>query len=112
MVNMVSEVREPTYLILTALAEKSLHGYGIIQEVSTITQGKTTLRVGSLYGTLERLVEEGLVRPDGEEVVEGRNRRYYSLTEQGTALLSAHATQMASVSKEALRRLRVTPRLI
>jgi DNA-binding PadR family transcriptional regulator len=106
---MVSDVRGPTYLILTALAAKPLHGYGIIQEVSSITHGEVTLRAGSLYGTLERLVQEGLVRPDGEEVVEGRLRRYYALTEQGAGLLAVHAAQMASVSKEALRRLRVSP---
>jgi DNA-binding PadR family transcriptional regulator len=107
--NMVSEVREPTYLVLTALAAGPLHGYGIIKEVSSITQGKVTIRTGSLYGTIDRLVQEGLVQADSEEVVEGRLRRYYSLTVEGTALLTSHATQMASVSKEALRRLRVSP---
>jgi DNA-binding PadR family transcriptional regulator len=107
---MVSELREPTYLVLTALADGPLHGYAIIGEVSKITKGQVTLRAGSLYGTLDRLVDEGLVCATGEEVVEGRLRRYYTLTECGTAALSAHATRMVSVSTEALRRLNVSPR--
>jgi DNA-binding PadR family transcriptional regulator len=109
MLKMASEVREPTFLILTALAARPLHGYGIIQEVSSITKGKVTIRVGSLYGMLDRLVQEGLVGPEKEEIVDGRLRRYYALTSEGSALLTSHATQMASVSKEALRRLRVSP---
>jgi len=108
--NMVSELREPTYLVLTALADRPLHGYAIIGEVSLITKGQVKLRAGSLYGTLDRLADEGLVHTTGEEVVDGRLRRYYTLTERGKAALSAHATRMASVSTEALRRLSVTPR--
>jgi DNA-binding PadR family transcriptional regulator len=107
---MVSELREPTYLVLTALADGPLHGYAIIGEVSKITNGQVTLRTGSLYGTLDRLVDEGLVCATGEEVVEGRLRRYYALTESGTVALSAYATRMVSVSTEALRRLNVSPR--
>jgi DNA-binding PadR family transcriptional regulator len=107
---MVSELREPTYLVLTALADRPLHGYAIIAEVSLITKGQVKLRAGSLYGTLDRLVDEGLVQTNGEEVVDGRLRRYYTLTERGRAALAAYATRMASVSKEALRRLSVTPR--
>jgi DNA-binding PadR family transcriptional regulator len=106
---MVSELREPTYLVLTALADRPLHGYAIIGEVTKITKGQVTLRAGSLYGTLDRLVEEGLVAVSGEEVVDGRLRRYYTLTEKGTASLSAYATRMASVSHEALRRLSLVP---
>jgi DNA-binding PadR family transcriptional regulator len=110
MVKMVYELREPSYLVLTALAGQRLHGYGIIKEVLGLTDGKVKLRAGSLYGTLDRLVEEGLIGASGEEIVDGRLRRYYSLTDQGTSALAAHATSMVTVSKEALRRLRIAPR--
>ena len=106
---MVSELREPTYLVLTALAGRPLHGYAIISEVKKITRDQVILRAGSLYGTLDRLVDEGLVCTTGEEVVDGRLRRYYTLTERGTASLAAHATRMVSVSTEALRRLNANP---
>jgi len=107
---MVYELREPSYLVLTALAGQRLHGYGIIKEVLGLTGGRVKLRAGSLYGTLDRLVEEGLITTSGEEVVDGRLRRYYSLTDGGASALSAHATSMVTVSNEALRRLRVAPR--
>jgi PadR family transcriptional regulator, regulatory protein PadR len=107
---MVSELREPSYLVLTALAGQPLHGYGIIKEVLSLTGGRVKLRAGSLYGTLDRLVDEGLICASGEEIVDGRLRRYYSLTDTGASALAAHATSMVVVSNEALRRLQVAPR--
>lgn len=62
---------------------------------------------GSLYAVLDRLVVEGLVEPAGEEVVDGRLRRYYRLTGDGRSALAEEARRRASVSKEALRRLRL-----
>jgi len=56
-----SEIREPTFLILTALAAGTLHGYAIIQHVDTLSGGRVTLRPGTLYGALDRLAESGLV---------------------------------------------------
>jgi len=101
----VSEVREPTFLVLVALADGRRHGYGIIQDVERLSSGKTTLRAGTLYATLDRLASEGLIEGAGEEVVEGRLRRYYQLTVQGSAVLESESKQRLAVSKEALRRL-------
>src|SRR5580700_303693 len=101
------EIREPTYLVLTALAGGRLHGYGVIQEVEAISAGKVRLRAGTLYATLDRLVDEGLVNLAGEEVVEGRLRRYYRLTPQGRATLAQVAKERMATAKETLRRLRL-----
>ena len=60
-----------------------MHGYGVIQEVAALSDGRVTLRPGTLYGALDRLVEQGLVAADREEVVDGRLRRYYRLTDDG-----------------------------
>jgi len=99
-------MREPTWLVLTALAgAQRLHGYGIIKEVETLSQGRVHLRAGTLYATLDRLVGEGLVRCEGEEVVAGRLRRYYRLTMPGRAELAAEADRRQRVGREALRRL-------
>lgn len=106
MIAHVDEVREPTYLVLTALAGGPLHGYGIIQEAETLSKGRVRLRAGTLYPTLDRLEGNGLVEATGEEVVDGRRRRYYRLTERGTATLAAESAQRMAVSKEAVRRLR------
>ncbi len=110
----MKEVREPTYLILVALADGRGYGYGIIQDVERLSDGKTTLRAGTLYATLDRLAADDLIEGAGEEIVEGRLRRYYRLTKSGSAVLETESKQRLAVSKEALRRLRVTsgkPRL-
>jgi len=104
---MTVEIREPTFLVLAALADQRRHGYGIIQEVERLSDGMTRLRAGTLYATLDRLLHEGLIDVAGEEVVDGRLRRYYRLTEHGTATLGAESRRRVAVSKEALRRLRL-----
>jgi PadR family transcriptional regulator PadR len=104
----MTEVREPTFMVLVALAEGPRHGYGLIQSVEKLSDGKTRLRAGTLYATLDRLASEGLIETAGEEVVEGRLRRYYRLTESGNAMLETESKQRLAVAKEALRRLRVS----
>lgn len=101
----MTEVREPTFLVLVALAEGPRHGYGLIQDVDTLSSGKTKLRAGTLYATLDRLASEALIESAGEEVVDGRLRRYYRLTKNGSAVLEAESKQRLAVAKEALRRL-------
>ncbi len=104
---MTDEVREPTFLVLAALADGRKHGYGIIQDVLRLSGGDTQLRAGTLYAMLDRLAHDGLIARTGEEVVEGRLRRYYELTPQGSTLLAAESRRRMVVSKEALRRLRL-----
>lgn len=99
-------MREPTWLILTALAGAGrLHGYGITREIELLSTGRVRLRAGTLYAALDRLADEGLVEPAGEEVVEGRLRRYYALSSEGRRCLAVEAELRARVSSEALRRL-------
>ena len=104
---MTPELREPTFFMLTALADEPRHGYGVIQEVERLSQGKTKLRAGTLYAALDRLGAEGLITVAGEEVVDGRLRRYYQLTEAGITTLAAESRRRVAISKEALRRLRL-----
>ena len=104
---MNSSVRtEQVFLILTALADRPRHGYGIVQEVEQISRGRTRLKVGTLYGALDRLAAEGLLEPDRDEVESGRLRRYYRLTEQGVAALTEDAERMAANARAAAKRLR------
>jgi DNA-binding PadR family transcriptional regulator len=102
---MADPLREPTVLILAALAAGPLHGYGIIREVAGLSGGRLSLRPGTLYGALDRLSEEGLVQADGEEVVDGRLRRYYRLTEPGAGVLAAEAERMRRIADACHRRL-------
>lgn len=91
-------MQEPTFLILTALAAQPLHGYGVIQSVTTLSAGEVTLRPGTLYGALDRLTEQGLIVVDHEEAVDGRLRRYYRLSDSGAAAL---ATQVERLRRHA-----------
>jgi PadR family transcriptional regulator, regulatory protein PadR len=102
---MASEVREPTFLILVALAGGRRHGYGVIQDVERLSGGKTKLRAGTLYASLDRLSCDGLISSAGEERVEGRLRRYYRLTSRGSAFLEAESLQRLNLAREALNRL-------
>jgi PadR family transcriptional regulator, regulatory protein PadR len=103
----VSELREPTYLAMVALAGQPLHGYGIIKEVQRLSRGRSDMKAGTLYALLDRLETDGLVQVDREEVVDGRLRRYYDLTKEGAAVLADESLQRSVTSREALRRLRI-----
>jgi DNA-binding PadR family transcriptional regulator len=99
-------LQEPTFLILAALAEQPMHGYGIVQEVAELSANRVVLRPGTLYGALDRLVEQGLVAPEREEVVDGRLRRYYRLTDEGATVLESEAERLSTNAEAAVARLR------
>ncbi len=92
--------------ILVALADRDQHGYGIMQDVAARTHGKLRLSAGTLYGSMKRMLEQGLVvelrdreRTDvggGEE-----RRRYYRLTALGRKTAKAEAARMAELLEQA-----------
>ncbi|MGY0492804.1 PadR family transcriptional regulator [Streptomyces sp. WG-D5] len=100
-------MQEPTLLLLTALADQPRHGYAIAREVEEMSGGRVKLRTGTLYGALERLLQQGLVEVHKEEVVDSRLRRTYTLTASGRTVLAAEAERIAATAREATRRLRV-----
>jgi PadR family transcriptional regulator len=98
-------MQEATFLILTALAAGSQHGYGIITDVESISGGRVRLRPGTLYAALERLRTDELIEVDGEETVDGRLRRYYRLTPAGKAQLTIEAERLQANADVAMSRL-------
>ncbi|MEM9562285.1 MAG: PadR family transcriptional regulator [Actinomycetota bacterium] len=98
-------MREPTFLILAALAPRPGHGYGVIQAVDELSDGRVRLRAGTLYTALDRLVGDGLLAVSGEEVVDGRNRRYYAITADGRRALAEQADRLAANVDVARRQL-------
>lgn len=96
---------EQAFLVLTALVDGPLHGYGIMGEVDTLSEGRLRLKVGTLYGVLDRLVAGGSVELDREEVWKSRLRRYFRLTETGRDALSAEAARQAANARAANERL-------
>ena len=92
-------LREPTYFVLASLLDGPLHGYAILRRAEELSQGRVRLSTGTLYGALDRLTGAGLVDPGQEEVVGGRVRRAYTLTEDGRALLAAESARLASAAR-------------
>ncbi len=83
--------------VLLGLGENTLHGYGIIQAFETLTDGRETLLPGSLYGTLSRMVNAGLleeVDPPPAQTSGGPPRRYYRATAEGKAVVRAELERM------------------
>jgi DNA-binding PadR family transcriptional regulator len=97
---------EPTFLILTALAATPQHGYGVVEDVLRISDGRVRLRAGTLYGVLDRLRADGLIEVDREEVVQSRLRRYYRLTGLGARRLAEETGRLRRNASAAAARLR------
>ncbi|HEV2758624.1 MAG TPA: PadR family transcriptional regulator [Acidimicrobiales bacterium] len=100
-------MREPTFLILVALADADRHGYGIIREVEELSSGRIRLGPGTLYGALDRLSDQGLVKTTRTEVLNGRLRRYYAISDAGLAAVREEAARRSQVLTAAEARLRL-----
>ena len=87
---------QATFHILLALAAGDRHGYGIIQDVEERTDGALRLSAGTLYRTIQRLLEQGLIveprRPAGPR--DDPRRRYYRITPLGTAVARAETDRL------------------
>jgi DNA-binding PadR family transcriptional regulator len=93
-----------TYHILLALAAEDLHGYAIIQEVAMRTDGELTLSAGTLYRSIQRMLEQGLIvetrdRPAPED--DDERRRYYRITPLGIATAKEEARRLAQLVRMA-----------
>jgi DNA-binding PadR family transcriptional regulator len=96
------------FFVLSALADGPRHGYGIVGEVAELSRGRIRLKIGSLYGVLDRLAAEELIEPDREEAHDGRLRRYYRLTRHGRQALTEEAQLRASTARVVRARLGLT----
>ena len=86
--------------ILLSLAEGDRHGYAILQDVAARTGGRTRLGPGTLYRSIQRMLEQGFVeepsaRPAPER--DDERRRYYRITRLGTAVARAEARRLAGL---------------
>lgn len=92
---------------LLALANGPMHGYGIMKEVEALTAGQIQMGPGTLYGTIKRLLQDGLIveteAPPGEDL-DNRPRRYYRLTAPGESLLRAEAARLERLVQVAQKR--------
>ena len=86
--------------ILMSLSDEDRHGYAVIQDVAARTRGEVRLSPGTLYRSIQRMLEQGLIvekreRPAPEE--DDERRRYYRITPLGTAVALAEARRLAEL---------------
>ena len=93
-----------TFHILVAVADQDRHGYAIMQDVAARTDGALKLSPGTLYGSIRRMLDEGLIvelsarqRPEKDD----ERRRYYQITAFGRAVALAEAARLASLLRQA-----------
>jgi DNA-binding PadR family transcriptional regulator len=95
--------------ILLAVAAEARHGYAIAQEVERATAGAVKLGPGTLYGSLQRMVDAGLIEeadvPDDAEGSHAERRRYYAITGLGRRALRADTERLAEAVRLARTRL-------
>lgn len=103
-----------TFHVLLSLADEDRHGYAIMNDVAARTGGEIRLSVGTLYRSLQRMQEQGLIvetksRPAPEE--DDERRRYYRITTLGKAAAHAEVRRLQSLVKMA-RACGVVPRTV
>ena len=96
-VNELLPLQPAAFHILMGLAGEDRHGYAIIQEIAALTDGAVRLSAGTLYRTLQRMLEQGLIeetdeRPAPDE--DDERRRYYRITKFGEAVARAEARRL------------------
>jgi DNA-binding PadR family transcriptional regulator len=93
-----------TFQILVSLADRDRHGYSVMQDVAERTNGALRLSPSSLYASIKRLLEQGLIeelaeRPDPEH--DDQRRRYYRLTRVGRRVAVAEARRLERLLADA-----------
>jgi DNA-binding PadR family transcriptional regulator len=90
--------------ILIALADRDRHGYSIMQDVAARTDGKVQLSAGTLYSSIRRMLEQGLI----EELTESpdpsssdERRRYYRVTRFGRRVAGAEVARLSALVQQA-----------
>jgi len=92
------------FQILVALADQDRHGYAIMQDVAARTDGSLKLSPGTLYGSIKRMLEDGLIievdtRPSPDD--DDERRRYYRITQSGRDIAQAEADRLTVLLRQA-----------
>ncbi|MBO0724170.1 MAG: helix-turn-helix transcriptional regulator [Blastocatellia bacterium] len=96
---------EPVLLILMSLAEEPRHGYALIKDIETLSNGRVRLSTGTLYGALRRLLkDQWIARFEQED--KSREKQAYKLTPMGRKQLEMELDRMKRLTRKAMARLR------
>jgi DNA-binding PadR family transcriptional regulator len=96
-----------TFHILLAVADDDRHGYAIIQDVAARTTGELKLSAGTLYRSVQRMMEQGLIvepRERPEPALDDERRRYYRITPLGRKVAEAEARRLSQLVRMARQR--------
>ena len=89
---------EPVLLVLLSLAEQPRHGYSILKDIEAMSGGRVLLSTGTLYGALQRLLDQGWIERIEEDEAP-RDRRTYRLTSRGRRNLQMEIDRMRHLTK-------------
>src|SRR5262245_66051782 len=95
--------------ILLALGDDELHGYAVMRRVEELTDGAVTMGPGTLYGSIKRMLADGLIEETAERpdpALDDERRRYYRVTATGARARAAETTRLETL----LRNARAMPR--
>ena len=98
-----SPLTEPGFLILSSLADQPRHGYNLILDIETLSDGRVKMSTGTLYGALRRLSAGWIERFDSDDT--SREKQHYRLTTTGRTQLSADLERMQQLTRAAAARL-------
>mgnify|MGYP002511152860 CR=1 FL=1 len=90
---------EALFYILLSVREPN-HGYGIIQEVERLTEGRVVLGPGTLYGAIQTMTERGWIRIFSQET-DSRKKKQYVITELGRSIFAAEKARLAELLRNA-----------
>jgi len=99
-----SALSEPVLLVLLSLAEEPRHGYSILKDIESMSDGRVLLSTGTLYGALQRLLDHGWIERVEEDKTP-RDRRTYRLTSRGRRNLQMEIERMRQLTKLAALRI-------
>ena len=92
----------PAFHILLAVSERERHGYAIMQDVAARTDGKVRLGPGTLYGSIKRLLDDGLIEErEARDPDDDVRRRYYRITRQGRKVAREESARLTALLRHA-----------
>ena len=100
-------MRHVDFLVLAALGDECLHGYGIVRAIARLTDGRMSLRPGDVYRVLYRMQRRGLLEPAERRPAPesgAKRRTYYRLTARGERVAAEEAELMSTVAEQLLAR--------
>jgi DNA-binding PadR family transcriptional regulator len=97
-----SPLTEPVFLILLSLAETPRHGYALMKDIESLSEGRVRLSTGTLYGALKRLLDDGSI--ERVELADtSREKQSYGLTRFGREQLQTESARLKQLARAASR---------